>query len=183
MIHKKEFYFVRHGQTDYNILPDHHKIDHPDVSLNATGRTQAHTIEPLIASLPVKTICCSPYKRAQETKQIVTSRLTATHHELEELGECSAAIWQEMCVLGRATSERAQESVRQFLERVRIGLNQALSQEGPVLIIAHGGVHFAICSWMNLADHDWAVDNCVPIRFYLNQNQWAAEAVHSMLST
>jgi len=39
MITKKEFYFVRHGQTDYNLKTV--KVDHPShVSLNETGRRQ-----------------------------------------------------------------------------------------------------------------------------------------------
>ncbi len=178
MIHKKEFYFIRHGQTDYNILPNHYKVDHPsEVPLNATGRTQANRIEPLIAALPIKTVCCSPFIRAQETKEIVTSRLNATHHELEELGECSAAVWQEMAAKKLAAPLHPEGHIRHFLERVRHGVNRALSQEGPVLIIAHGGIHFAICSWMNLTNHDWAVDNCVPIRFYCKEEQWTAESL------
>ena len=39
MILKKEFYFVRHGQTDYNISKDRKDLDHPfDITLNDTGR-------------------------------------------------------------------------------------------------------------------------------------------------
>ena len=58
MIPKREFYFVRHGQTDYNASPLNLVIDHPsDLPINATGRLQAQNIEPIVAELPVKTIC------------------------------------------------------------------------------------------------------------------------------
>lgn len=57
MILKKEFYFVRHGQTDYNIAKHKKDLDHPiDIPLNDTGRTQAKLIEPLVAVLPIQTI-------------------------------------------------------------------------------------------------------------------------------
>src|SRR3989338_1461541 len=101
MILKKEFYFVRHGQTDHNLLEGEEKGDHPaDIPLNQTGRGQAATIEPMIALLPIQTICVSPMKRAQETKEIITARVEAPHYEVEGLGECSGKIWQEMGRLG-----------------------------------------------------------------------------------
>lgn len=63
MIHKKEFYFIRHGQTDNNVSVD--KVDHADVSLNAVGLKQAEDLEPIIARLPIKSVCYSPMKRAK----------------------------------------------------------------------------------------------------------------------
>ncbi len=45
MIFQKEFYFVRHGQTDYNIIEEKRKEDHPDdIPLNETGKNQAKSI-------------------------------------------------------------------------------------------------------------------------------------------
>lgn len=98
MIIQKEFYFVRHGQTDGSAAAV--KQDHGDISLNTTGRKQARMIEPIIASLPVKTICYSPLKRAKETREIACSNLTATHAEMANLSECNTQIWQEMTGLG-----------------------------------------------------------------------------------
>src|ERR1700730_14547776 len=130
MILKKEFYFIRHGQTDHNISVEE-KIDHPaHITLNSTGLTQANGIEPIIASLPIKTVCCSPFKRAQETKDIVTSRLSAHHCEIEELGECSGLIWKEMTALGTMAHFRAKDPVLKFMRQVLKGVHQALEQEG-----------------------------------------------------
>lgn len=61
MILQKEFYFIRHGQTDHNKSAP--KIDHEDISLNDIGWQQANEIESIIAALPIKTICFSPLKR------------------------------------------------------------------------------------------------------------------------
>lgn len=74
MILTKEFYFVRHGQTDHNIHDGKHKDGHPeDIPLNKTGGNQALAIKLLIALLPVQTVCCSLMKRAQKTKKIIFS--------------------------------------------------------------------------------------------------------------
>lgn len=165
------FYFIRHGQTDYN-LAGNRKIDHPDhVPLNDTGRLQAQTIEPVIASLPIKTICCSPLLRAQETKEIITARLNAPIFDIDDLGECTATIWDHMRTKNRSNH------VLTFHERVERGLNHVLSLEGPVLIVAHGGVHWAICSLLDIEerDHHWAIDNCVPVHFSLSsEGRWLA---------
>jgi probable phosphoglycerate mutase len=169
-----EFYFIRHGQTDYNIRKDHNKIEHPPhIPLNDTGRAQALAIEPFIAALPIKTICCSPYQRAQETKHLITSRLSMIEMiDLEDLGECNSLIWNEM------VAKKQSHHVLTFEEKVKKGLKAALEKTGPVLIVAHGGVHWALCSILNIKDHEWAVDNCVPIHFQIHNNEWKAKALN-----
>ncbi len=173
MITKKEFYFIRHGQTDYNATS---KVDPPEnTPLNTTGRSQANSIEPIIASLPVKNVCSSPLRRAQETKEIVTARLLVGHYEISDLRECSGNVWREMTALGRSAHLQAKGSVFTFMQRVRKGINQALEQEGPVLIVAHGGIHWAICCFLE-ANCKWAIDNCVPVHFAVgNDDKWTAK--------
>lgn len=173
MILQKEFYFVRHGQTDYNLLTN--GSDHPPhIPLNATGRTQARAIEPVVASLPIKTVCFSPMKRALETKEIITERLLAEHSEIADLGECSGPVWEKMSRLRSQEALFGEEQVSNFVQRVKKGLNMALSQKGPVLIVAHGGVHWAICGLMNILSHDWAIDNCIPVHFSFSE-KWVAK--------
>ena len=178
VIHKKEFYFVRHGQTAHNAQ---NLLDDPtDVPLNAVGRLQAFQIEPVIAALPVKTICFSPRMRAKETKNIICSNLLKTKSEISEceisdLAECSGQVWREMTAMGCAPYEKEEGHVYDFMQQVRSGINQALAEPGPVLIVAHGGVHWAMCSFMNV-EHEWAIDNCVPVRFFIDiEGNWKAE--------
>jgi probable phosphoglycerate mutase len=57
--------------------------------------------------------------------------------------------------------------VREFLERTYHGFQKALSYEGPVLIVSHGGIHWALCYLMDITDHEWVVDNCLPIHFFI----------------
>ena len=170
----KEFYFIRHGQTDHNLKAGKKEEQSPDIPLNDNGRGQARSIEPLIASLPVKRVCCSPFRRAQETKEIITQRLLVPHHEIKDLGECTTQIWDEMMAFGKGDISEAQEPIRSFFERVQRGLNEALHQEGPVLVVAHGGIHWALCLLLNPTEHDWIIDNCVPVHFTFN-GQWQAK--------
>ncbi len=173
MIYPKEFYFIRHGQTDYNISGE--KLDHEDVSLNMTGRNQAYAVEPLIASLPIKSICCSPLKRAKETKEIISSKLQATHYEIPELGECSVQIWNDMNACRPNALKSSLKHVNTFIEQTLIGINQALSVEGPVLVVAHGGIHWAICCLMEIENHTWLIDNCLPLHFSIDtEGHWGA---------
>lgn len=177
MITQKEFYFVRHGQTDGNAAAV--KQDHGDISLNVTGRKQARMIEPIVSSLPVKTICYSPLKRAKETHEIACSSLTAAHAEVTNLSECNTQIWQEMTTLGKHAKATSKEPVYSFMQRVLKGINEALSCHGPVLIVAHGGIHWAICCLMEIDQHDWIIDNCVLTHFSIKEDsRWTARKLN-----
>ncbi len=179
MVFKKDFYFVRHGQTDHNIVEGGflQKGDHPvDISLNETGKNQAFSIEPLIAQLSIQAVFASPFQRVKETKNIITSRLEVPHFDVHELGECSAMVWHEMTVHGMYTKPLEHGLVNHFMNRVKNGINQALVHPGRPLIVAHGGIHWAICSLLGIKNHSWSFNNCVPVHFQLSpENQWVAK--------
>lgn len=177
VILKKEFYFVRHGQTDHNTLEGDLSGDHPkDIALNETGKKQAKAIEPIIALLPIRTVCSSPMKRAKETREIITVRLSATHHEVAHLGECSTKIWDKMVKLGMYCPLPTDSEVRPFIDRVREGINYALSLPGPLLIVAHGGVHWAASCLMGIENHEWAIGNCALVHFSIGaEKRWTAK--------
>lgn len=176
MILQKEFYFVRHGQTDHNVCEGVDTEDHPqEISLNETGKNQARLIEPLLSGLPIKTICSSPLNRAKETRDIISKRILAPHVEINDLGECSSRIWQEMVRCGMYTPIPREGVVSQFMETVFHGLTVALSLKGPSLIVAHGGVHWAICCLLEIKEHEWIIDNCIPVCFSMKENKkWIA---------
>lgn len=175
MIHKKEFYYLRHGQTDHN--KTNATTDHGDIPINEHGRNQAKEIEDAIAALPIKTVCCSPLKRAKETKDIVTAKIDVCHIEIEGLRECTCEIWRVMTALGPEAHRCPDDPVRSFMDQVKMGINQCLSQEGPVLIVAHGGIHWAMCCIMGV-EHEWAIDNCVAVHFTLNSDGlWRAKKI------
>lgn len=183
MISKQEFFFVRHGQTNHNLLKGSNKGDHThEIPLNETGRNQAKQIEPIIATLPIKTICSSPMIRVQETKEIITPRLFAPHKEIDHLGECTAQVWAEMAKQGMYAPMPNEGIVHSFMTRVREGINQALTHPGPVLIVAHGGVHWATCCLMGIKDHAWAIDNCAIVHFSIRDDgAWTAKKLNHPL--
>ena len=180
----KEFYFIRHGQTDHNISEGNLKGDHPDdISINATGRMQAEAIEPLIATLPVHAICASPLARVQETKKIIAKRLIVEHHLFADLGECNAKIWFEMIQLGMFAPPPTSGDAFAFIQRVKRGIDSALALPGTPLIVAHGGVHWALCSLLGIQEHPWAIGNCVPVHFYRSlEGQWKADMMMEIIN-
>ncbi len=162
----REFYFVRHGQTDHNIADGQCKEDHPDdVGLNERGKSQAMAIEPVIAGLAVQHVCTSPLKRAQQTKEIITVGLQVAHYEMEEFTESTAPIWKAMIQLGRGEPLAQDEVVSHFMSRVQLGIERVLQLPGPSLVVAHGGIHLALCWLLGVEEHGWVIDNCVPVHF------------------
>lgn len=176
MILQKEFYFVRHGQTNHNIFEGADKGAHSDdISLNETGKHQANLIQSIISALPIKTVCSSPLKRAQETKDIITTHLQVNHYAIHDLGECSGEIWKEMTRFTTSSSLPTGSIAQQFVHQVKNGINQALSLPGPSLVVAHGGVHWAICYLMGIDAHEWVINNCIPVHFSVgNDGKWLA---------
>lgn len=175
MEHLMEFYFVRHGQTDHNISPSRTRTDQPaDIPLNETGRAQAKQIAPIIESLPIQTLCASPLRRVQETKELIAPNLRVPYRAIPELGECGAATWNAMAEMGMYYPLPEDGIVRAFMDRVQKGLHEALAQPGPTLIIAHGGVHWALCCLLGIQDHSWAVPNCAPVHFVQKEGKWVA---------
>ncbi len=184
MVLKKEFYFVRHGQTDHNkaILDMEAAgkvniiIDDPgDIPLNATGRKQAEDIALSIARLPVKTVCVSPLLRAKQTHAIISGGRELPHVEIAEFKECSPIEWMFMEGKGEKLLEDCYAPVKGFIDRVALGMEKALMHPGPVMIVAHGGVHIALCALMKISNHDWILDNCGIVHFVATHvDSWQA---------
>lgn len=70
---KKTFYFVRHGETDWNSLG---KIQgQTDIPLNENGRAQARALASRLAGLGIEHIYSSPLLRAKETANIINEKV------------------------------------------------------------------------------------------------------------
>ncbi len=177
MILQKEFYFVRHGQTDHNLIEGKDKKDHTEeIPLNETGRSQARSIEPLISSLPIQTIVASPMKRAQETKDLISPKLKAPHYDIDQLIECTAKTWKELRNLKMGSALPEEGDIFLFLDRVLKGLNLALSFPGTSLVVAHGGIHWAACFLMQIEEYDWSIQNCGIVHFSIKEDgKWRAK--------
>jgi probable phosphoglycerate mutase len=148
MLAERCFYFLRHGETDWN--RDHRAQGHSDIPLNETGIAQAHDAKMRLAGCAIGTVCCSPLSRARETAEIVNQALRRPLVVIDALKECGLgaaegsprgswfADWR-----GGVTPEGA-ESYEGFIARALVGINTALAQPGPVLIVAHAGIYWAV---------------------------------------
>ncbi len=149
MLTPATFYFLRHGETDWN----RRRIiqGQTDSALNETGLAQAESIAGAIADLPIATICCSPLQRARRTADIVNRRLEKNLVTIPDLMECAFGINEGQASNGawREAWERGGpmpggETFAEYTSRVIRGLNQALTHPGPVLVVAHGGNFWAL---------------------------------------
>jgi broad specificity phosphatase PhoE len=73
MIPTRPFYFLRHGQTDWNLAGRYQ--GHTDTPLNRVGIAQAHVAADCLAEVPIDRIVVSPLIRAVATAAIVAERL------------------------------------------------------------------------------------------------------------
>ena len=78
MIPKRPFYFLRHGQTDWNLQGRYQ--GHSDIPLNANGIAQAHAAAECLACVRIDRIVASPLIRAVATAAIVAEKLQKPIH-------------------------------------------------------------------------------------------------------
>lgn len=168
MLTPVSFYFLRHGETDWNrrrVMQGHR-----DIPLNACGIAQAEEVAPAVAKLPIATICCSTLGRAKRTAEIVNTR-GAPLVVIDDLKECgfgiyegqdAAAAWREGWRKGEPIP--GGESLVEYSARLLRGMNTALAQPGPVLIVGHGGSVWPLERFAGIATGLHIV-NCALYRF------------------
>lgn len=159
------FYFIRHGQTDAN-LKELMCGGEWDIELNENGRSQALTAaQGAIAGAGIVTICCSPMLRARQTAEILNAALKVPIIIVEELREWLVGEWEGVSWASipnpfhPGVNPPAGETRLQFEERVAKGVVQALGQDGPVLLVAHGGVFHAMCTPLGV--DRTLIENCI----------------------
>ncbi len=158
---RKSFYFMRHGEID--IPCDLNLSD--SASLNANGKVQSLGMQNAVSSLSIESVCFSPILRARETKDILVKDLDVTHHEIHNLSECSTDTWKKMVQIEEKQGYPISIEVENFMLSVLEGMNTALEVDSLPLIVAHGGVHWAMCYHLMLEDHPWKVDYCKLLHF------------------
>jgi broad specificity phosphatase PhoE len=169
MIPLKPFYFMRHGQTDYN--KNNMCMGSLDIPLNSIGEQQAYDARESLNDLPIDRVISSPLQRAHTTAKII-----ADHHRisLDTSALLMEANWGEM--EGRPRTDPALfakwrnglilnggESFENVKHRVKSALIQFLTDDSTPLIVSHGGVYWALLELLNLAYYD--VHNCQIVYF------------------
>lgn len=164
LLQPKDFYFIRHGETEVNAEASVKRVDY-DLPLNNRGVQQAIAARQVVARLPLDKIRCSPIQRATQTRDIILSDLSLPHSEDDCLSECKAETWTKMVQLEQGSGYEACSSVQSFLSRTGRGLKAALEEEGTPLLVAHGGIHWVICYYLGVEDHPWKIGNCQVVYF------------------
>jgi uncharacterized phosphatase len=172
-IHAEEFYFVRHGTTIHNI---HNRIYDEDVGLHEVGRLEVEQTRHLFQRHNIKTICHSPMLRACETKDIIQKTIPTPAFTIEDLKECEGDIWLSFVRWDESKEVEKPHDMQVFLKHVESGLTEALSFQGPVLIVAHGCVHWAVCLILQMQHFEKRIPNAKPVRFFKDMNnKWQQE--------
>jgi probable phosphoglycerate mutase len=161
---RREFYFLRHGETDSNRFRT--IAGSLDVGLNDTGREQALGAVERIRVLGVTHVASSHLRRARETAAIIARALALPHAVVPGLAERGWGELEGMPQTMRVSGvlPPGAESAEAFLARVRDALAQ-VKAVGVLLIVAHSGTHRVLCRLLGLAETADPVANCRPVRF------------------
>jgi len=179
MLAQQAFYFLRHGETDWNA--EGRLQGQSDIPLNETGRAQANAVRATIAELEISTICVSPLSRAFETAEVVRPDNGYSLNVIDELQEVTIGVrdgdlvgpWYQQWKTGEIALEGA-ETRLEFRQRAVAGINQALEFPGPVLIVSHGGVFGALKETLTIYP-EVAISNCMLLQFdpiLTDRTQW-----------
>lgn len=149
-----EIYFVRHGQTDYNILGKYY--GKTDIPLNKIGEKQAREMAKFLSRVPIEKIITSPLKRAYDTARIIAEEREIPIEKEELLCEQDFGIFEGKSYIElqkeypaelRAwnedfsnTAPKGGESFRQVRERIDRFIEKLREQEEErILLVAHKG--------------------------------------------
>lgn len=157
MLPKRRFYFLRHGQTDWNVEGRYQ--GHSDIPLNATGIAQATAAAQTLAAAPIDLIVTSPLIRAVKTAAIAAERLDRPISVERRLIERNFGSFDGLVI----REVKAQHGLRpdqsslkilppdadpgdEIYERVPATIAKWLGDfpNGTLLFVAHGGVFDAL---------------------------------------
>lgn len=162
------FYFMRHGETEWNQSGLVQGCI--NIPLNDEGIEQAYQAAQKLKGISIGAIISSPLQRALKTAEIIAESLGKSVTVIDEFkNACYGSIEGKLKVehhtaySGWKTGYMIEgaECYPCFMHRVYKGLNKALQYPGPVLIIAHGGVHWPLQDTLNL--DSCTVPNATPL--------------------
>lgn len=166
MLKPTPFFYLRHGQTDWNSRGI--TQGQSNIPLNEQGVLQARAAKSALTGLGISRICCSPLDRARQTADIINEALQLPITVINDLAEANWGV-REGQKMGQwftdwkrgVTPENA-ESYDHFMARALSGVNQALSYPDTVLIVAHGGLYWTVQEHAKLETGS-ILGNCLPV--------------------
>lgn len=150
-------YFVRHGETDYNV--SHIMQGQLNIPLNENGINQAKQASEDLKDVKIDEIFSSPLIRALKTAEIINKYHNLTIKTDNRLKELFAGSMQGMCLNTLSTDEKQEymnnpkkfnaESWQEFYDRVVSFFKEIEHSEKNILIVSHGGVYRNIYKYLN----------------------------------
>ncbi|MDP3533290.1 MAG: histidine phosphatase family protein [Alphaproteobacteria bacterium] len=149
-MNKSSFYFMRHGQTDWNA--QQLLMGQKDIPLNNLGKEQAKKTIQKVRKLNIQTIYTSPLKRAFETAQIIATALNINLIIIEDLKEAHFGLHEgkkikenfiESWIDGNINNISC-ESFQDVHKRIKPIVDTMQKNPHNNLIIAHGIIFLAI---------------------------------------
>lgn len=189
MIPHHPFYFVRHGETDWNKMGK--IMGHQDIPLNQRGIEQSNILKNKMQEIKFGKIWSSPLARAQQTAEIIndgTKQIISLNNNLMERcwgvgeGEVYLGLGPDMNMTEEVdkvehTLPFGAESYINFKERIIRAFQEILEpQILPPLIVSHGGVFLLLAK--SLAHTNTTASNCEIYYFnppYPNGASWALQ--------
>ncbi len=167
MLTRQAFWFLRHGETDWNA--EGLSQGNVDVPLNPRGVAQARSAAEALRERGIHSLVASPLSRARDTAVIVGDVLGLAVEVEPDLREVAFGAqegqpmgdWYDDWIAGGFTPPGA-ETFTILRARATAAVNQALQREPPVLIVAHGALFRALRAEMGLPVNE-RTPNALPL--------------------
>ncbi|HHI71235.1 MAG TPA: histidine phosphatase family protein [Rhodobacteraceae bacterium] len=174
------FYFLRHGQTQWN--KDRIVQGQTDSPLNDIGCAQAETAARVLADEPIARIIASPLSRTKHTAEAVAAKtgLEVTYdddlmecnlgdHQGEPYGDWIPHYWN-----GTYAPPNG-ETFQAFCNRVWNAMQKAIRLGPNTLIVAHGGLWIAAQEYVSMQPPMRLPNNALPLSVTPKGRIWAYE--------
>jgi broad specificity phosphatase PhoE len=171
------FYFLRHGETEWN--KSGRTQGQLDSQLNDTGRGQAMRAGKTLAGEPIERIVSSPLSRVRHTAEAV-----ARHHDIDlsfddDLKECHLGdmqgqphgSWLADYWTGDFDPPNG-ETYQSFCNRVWRAMRKAVDLGPNTLIVAHGGLWIAAHEFVRIEPGLRPMPNALPVHVTPNSGEW-----------
>src|ERR1700733_4827990 len=148
-LHPVAFWFLRHGETDWNV--QNLSQGNVDIPLNETGLAQARSASLLLRGKGIRSVISSPLSRARVTADIAAAELGLPVQADDGVGEVALGVkegepmseWFQPWVDGLLTPEGA-ESFPSLTTRAVAAVNRCIARPPVVLVVAHGALFRAL---------------------------------------
>ncbi len=171
------FYFLRHGQTDWNAAG--RTQGQLDSKLDAVGRAQAMRAAEILKDEPIKRIVSSPLSRARVTAEMAADALGLQVILDDGLKECHLGThqgkphgpWLARYWTGEYDPPGG-ETFAEFSARVWEAMRRAVDLGPDTLIVAHGGLWLAAQSRVRTEPPLVRMPNALPLHVTPEEGVW-----------